>query len=225
MPDKHDNDPDEPLFGVAGTYPLPDCGVTEKSAPATTIAGVQMYAANPPDATVALEWDGYGTDPNLVNPVSPWARTLTLFERKMIEVLADLLLPATSTAPSPSHTGIADFFDDWLSAPYGRQQTDNARILDGLKSLNGLATETHQDDFIHLTADQQRSVLDKMIVASDEGQTFFLRFRYLVVGGYFTSDVGMRELGYRGNIPLKKPATVPDNVLAIIDAELQKLGL
>src|SRR5688572_17817433 len=65
---------------------------------------------------------GYGTDPDLNQPVVPWERTMTTLQLQLTAVLADLILPATDTAPAPSAVGIPDFIDEWVSAPYPEQQ-------------------------------------------------------------------------------------------------------
>jgi hypothetical protein len=168
---------------------------------------------------------GYGTDPNLITPHSPWPKILTLYERHLIDDLADQLLPAKATDPASSELRIADFFDDWLSAPYDTQVADRTQIRSGLMRVVQIAQGLFGDDFLQLSDAQKRSVVDQLIKNDDDDRKFFLRFRYLVIGGYFTADVGMRILGYRGNIPLRKPAQIPVQVMNVIESELKKLGL
>ena len=45
-----------------------------------------------------------------------------------------------------------------------------------------------------------------------EAASFFATYRYMVVTGWFTSEVGMRDLGYKGNIPNVWDG-VPEDVL------------
>ena len=212
---------DEPLLGVASSYPAPAARQDQPGAEDFHIAPSRYD----PSRRRPNEMAGYGKDPNLVTPAARWPRMLTHYEREIIDVLSDLLLPATPKDPAPSHVGIAEFFDDWLSAPYDTQVDDRALVLPGLYNLDALAQEKFRKGFAKLRATERKTVLDELILASDNGRTFFLRFRYLAIGGYFTCDRGMRALGYRGNVPLEKPKQVPPDILSTIDAELKKLGL
>jgi len=167
---------------------------------------------------------GYGTDPNLVTPHSTWPLTLTLYERHFLVALSDIILPASADAPAPSEIRIDDFFDDWLSAPYQQQSDDKTKILAGLDQLNGIAWAMFKNDFILLSSGNKRKAVDEL-TRDAIGVKFFVRFRSLLLGAYFTSDEGMRALGYRGNVPLRKPAQISNEAHRIIEKELKKLGL
>jgi hypothetical protein len=168
---------------------------------------------------------GYGTDPNVVTPKSTWPRTLTLYDRHFLAALSDIILPAHGREPAPSEIGIDDFFDDWLSAPYNQQIADRSQILSGLDLVNDVALRLFGADFLTVSNVRKREIIDEIIKAEGEGRAFFVRIRYLVVGAYFTSDVGMRAIGYRGNIPLRQAAHVSNDAKRIIERELRKLGL
>jgi hypothetical protein len=72
---------------------------------------------------------GYGTDPNVITPASNWPRILSRHQLRLIAALSDVILPATADQPAPSKIGIAKFFDEWLSAPYPKEQGDKSTIL------------------------------------------------------------------------------------------------
>lgn len=191
----------EILPGVGSTLPRPFKGQAETTPP------------------------GYGTDPNVVTPKSTWPRTLTLYERHFLAALSDIILPANGNEPAPSELGIEDFFDDWLSAPYAGNVADRIQILTGLDTVNELATKLFKRDFLELPDTRKRKTLDQLISNGGTGQGFFVRLRYLVVGAYFTSDAGMRIIGYLGNVPLQKPARISTEARRIVKRELRKLGL
>lgn len=175
----------------------------------------------------AAERAGYGTDPNLVTAIRPWPNTLSAEQVQLIEALADAMLPATKDEQAPSAIGLAAFFCDWLSAPYADQQAHRTVILNGLPAMDTKARELFARDFIALSNAEQAQIVDWLSQAHEDSDLgkFFFRFRYLVVGGYYTSDVGMRSLGYRGNVALEKFAPVSPEVKSIIDDLLSKLGL
>ena len=54
---------------------------------------------------------------------------------------------------------------------------------------------------------------------------FFRRFRYLVVGAYYTTPEGFKDIGYTGNVPLASYPPVTDEERAILEKALSNLGL
>ena len=57
---------------------------------------------------VAAKADGvaYGGDPDRMNPVVPWARTMTDGQLKTASALADLILPEDERSPAASAVGV-----------------------------------------------------------------------------------------------------------------------
>ncbi len=74
-------------------------------------------------------------------------------------------------------------------------------------ALNAKANKSFGQDFIKLEEQQQKSLLDPMaypiegVEEQPQAVQFFSLLRNLVVTGYFTSAVGIKELDYRGNVP------------------------
>lgn len=169
---------------------------------------------------------GYGGDPNVVTPpLTPWPLTLSRPQRQMIGVLSDIILPGTAAFPSPTAMGIEDFFDQWLSAPYDGQKKDNITVTTGLAMVDTESRRQFGAEFLKLDPAQQRKIVDHIASTAAADRKFFIRFRYLVVGAYFTSDVGFKAIGYLGNVPLRSFPAVSAQTQAVIDAELRKLGL
>lgn len=169
--------------------------------------------------------EGYGTDPNVITPTSTWPRILSRHQLKLIGTLSDLILPATADHPPPSKIGIATFFNEWLSAPYPTQQEDKNTILPGLDLVDREAKRLFWVGFLWLTEKRRRTVVDEIIGAGGNAHKFFVRFRYLVIGAYFTSDAGFKAIGYLGNVPLQSYAPVPKELEQTIDQDLRELGL
>ena len=61
--------------------------------------------------------------------------------------------------------------------------------------------------FVQSTEEQQKSILDKIAYPDPDAKVqkhevqFFTLIRNLVMTGYFTSEVGVAEVGYVGNMP------------------------
>lgn len=151
---------------------------------------------------------GYGTDPNLHQPVVPWPRTMTSHQLQLTAVLADLILPAAANAPAASAVGVPDFIDEWVSAPYPVQLEDRKTLFDGLV-------------WVDTVGSQDAIVQDALASQSN----FFRRFRYLVVAAYYTTPEGFQDIGYTGNVPLASYPPITDEERRVLQRELEKLGL
>ena len=57
------------------------------------------------------------------------------------------------------------------------------------------------------------------------GNAFFRRFRYLVIGAYYTTEAGFKDIGYIGNVSRPSDPGPSDEVKAVLERELAKLGL
>jgi len=158
---------------------------------------------------------GQGPPPKLVEPEkAPWPRLLSDDELQTAAILADFILPATATAPAASALGIPDFIDEWVSAPYPDQLEDRPLIRDGLKALGRKVLKTD--------AAARTAALAALPSATDP---FFKRFRYLTIGAYYTTEAGFKDIGYIGNVARTSDPGPSDEVKAVLERELKKLGL
>lgn len=168
---------------------------------------------------------GYGTDPNLLEIYKPgdlWPLTFTKEQHRTVAALADVILPADEKSPSASQLKVPDFIDEWISAPYPKQQADRLPILEGLAWLNGESTRRFEKEFSELTEQQKFQICDA-ICSVDKAQpmhkgaaTFFAKFRELVMGGFYSTPQGMKDIQYLGNVPLTKFDGPPLEVLSYL---------
>jgi len=170
---------------------------------------------------------GYGTDPKLVKPdPAPWSRIMTREQLQAAAILADFLLPATANAPAASALGVPDFIDEWVSAPYPDQVKDRSIVLDGLDDLFWQARRRFGVGFLAATPAQRREIMGSLPTSSKPAtKTFFKKVRNLVVGAYYTTPAGFRDIGYIGNVARQADPGPSPEVLAAIEARLKKLGL
>ena len=88
----------------------------------------------------------------------------------------------------------------------------------GLKWLEEESKKQYGNPFTECSEAHQKSILDSIayeiedIEEQSQGIVFFSLIRNLVVTGYFTSAVGLKDLGYQGNTPNVWDG-VPDEVL------------
>ena len=84
--------------------------------------------------------------------------------------------------------------------------------------LDHEATKKFNQAFILCNVDQQKQLLDTIAYPEDaapesaQGVKFFTLMRNLVLTGYYTSRMGIDDLGYQGNTPNTWDG-VPDTVL------------
>ncbi|MEJ2010087.1 MAG: gluconate 2-dehydrogenase subunit 3 family protein [Acidobacteriota bacterium] len=160
------------------------------------------------------------------------AKAASAYQRKVfndhewetIKVLSDLIIPADERSSSASQAGVPAFIDDWLDFKGGKLK---AEILGGLTWLDLECNREFGHDFISSTSAQQKKMLDRIAypdkaVPEDSNYVvFFNHLRGLVVGGFFSSEEGVKDLPYLGNkvVPVWKGC--PPNVLAQIEDNLK----
>jgi len=151
----------------------------------------------------------YGQDPDMLNPVVPWPKTLDDDQLDMVARLCDIICPADEGGPSATEVGVPDVIDEWVSAPYENQQQDRVLILNGLTWLEDEADRRFNKKFLTASDAEQAQILDDIAYTShgkleefEHAVIFFDKFRALVFGGYFTSPEGIEDIGYMGNSPI-----------------------
>ena len=160
-------------------------------------------------ADAALTGRGYGTDPNLLavyHPGELWPLTFTAPQRRLAGILADIIIPADEHSPSASSVGVVEFIDEWLSAPYPASQRDRPVVLGGFMWLNDEAARRLGKGFSDLAATEQHRICDDICDESSsrwrDAARFFALYRDLTAGGFYSTPVGRKDLGYMGNVPL-----------------------
>jgi hypothetical protein len=162
---------------------------------------------------VAGNQAGYGTDPDLVSewkPGGPWPLTLSAAARLTTAALCDLIIPADEVSPAASAVGVVDFIDEWISAPYPQQRADRQIVLPGLEWLDAEAKKRFGMAFAALDDKRKSAIADDICSPAKakpefaSAVKFFSKFRDLTAGGFYTTPVGMKDIGYTGNVPLEK---------------------
>ena len=168
---------------------------------------------------------GYGTDPNVIEVYKPgnlWPLTFTPEQRRAVRALCDLIIPADEKSPSASQLQVPDFIDEWVSAPYYKQQQDRKEILKGLGWLDAEAKKRFRASFAGLTEAQQRQICDDIAFAPKatppfrSAARFFAKFRDLTASAFYTTPEGMKDINYVGNVALTKFDGPPPEVLAYL---------
>jgi gluconate 2-dehydrogenase gamma chain len=162
------------------------------------------------------------TDPDLIRPVVPWPKVLSKNELQTANALVDVIIPGDDQSASASAVGVAEFVDEWISAPYPIQEADKVQIRGGLSWLNAESRKRFDKDFAELSSQEKYQICDDICfvpTAKPEFQhaaQFFAKFRDLTASGFYTTKEGMKDLKYIGNIALLKFDGPPREVLEFL---------
>ena len=165
---------------------------------------------------------GYGLDANLLetyNPGDLWPLTLTDAQRRTATALCDIIIPADDKSPAASELHVADFIDEWISAPYDDQQQQRETVVSGLIWLESESQKRFKNSFAQLNGTQQHAICDDICFAPKatpefrNAAAFFSVFRDLTAGGFYTTPAGWKDIGYVGNVALARFDGPPPEVL------------
>ena len=124
-------------------------------------------------------------------------------EMATITILSDIIMPADAISGSATDAGVPDFIE-FISKDMPEHQTP---LRGGISWLNHESNRRYDSVFNEATNQEQIAILDDIAYPDDvkpqftAGASFFSRIRNLVTTGYFTSKIGIKYLGYVGNVP------------------------
>lgn len=141
---------------------------------------------------------------------------LTEHEFRTVRILGDLILPRDDRSGSASDAGVPEFIDTILHLYPG----DRDRIRGGLAWLDAHCRRRVGGPFADGTEADQAAVLDEIAWPArarpevSHGVAFFNAFRDLVATGFWSSKMGVEDLGYVGNTFVTEWTGCPPEVLA-----------
>jgi hypothetical protein len=168
--------------------------------------------------------DGYGKDPKLTGGKITWPLVLSDEQLRIVAGLADTILPAAGKAPAPSKIGITDFINEWVSAPYPSQVADRAVLSKGIEWVRS-RPQVQRNGGISNLGSSERLKLLKAMASDHSAADAFQLLRRLVIGGYYTTPDGFKDIGYIGNTPLPSFPSASKEIEAILETRLKALGI
>ena len=150
-------------------------------------------------------------------------KALSDHEYRTLEKLTDFIVPVESGKPGAVAAGAAAWIDMLAS--------ENAQLKDiytkGIVWLDAALKERGSVDFLAAAAADQTALLDRIAYRRnsspelDPGIQFFTWARRMTVDAFYTSEIGIADIDYRGNRP---QVTYPEPTEAIAYA-LKRSGL
>lgn len=122
-------------------------------------------------------------------------------EYATVRMLAELVIPRDGRSGGALDAGVPEFMDFILDENKGMQTW----MRGGLAWLDTEARERFGRAFGELADAQRRAILDDIAwprrarPEHSQGVAFFNRFRDLTASGFFSSEIGVRDLRYQGN--------------------------
>lgn len=138
----------------------------------------------------------------------------TPHEMATITVLADIIIPRDDKSGSASDAKVPDFIE-FIVKDIPEHQLP---LRGGLRWLDMQCLTRFGQPFVACTSPQQVAMVTKIAYPQratrdmQPGVTFFNRMRDLTATGFFTSKMGMADIGYVGNAP-NRWTGVPADVL------------
>ncbi|TWI83162.1 gluconate 2-dehydrogenase subunit 3-like protein [Lacibacter cauensis] len=135
-------------------------------------------------------------------------------EMATIAVLSDIIIPKDDVSGSATEAGVPDFIE-FIVKDMPQHQTP---MRGGLRWLDLESTKRFEKAFIDCDSKQQIAIVDDIAYPEKakpemkQGVAFFNLMRNLTATGFYTSQIGVKDLGYMGNTPNQWNG-VPDDVL------------
>lgn len=138
----------------------------------------------------------------------------TSHEIETIAVLSDIIIPRDQVSGSATDAKVPDFIE-FIVKDKSDLQTP---MRGGLLWLDMQAAKRFGKAFKDCAVQQQLQIVDdiaypeKAKPGMKQGVAFFNLMRNLTATGFYTSEIGVKDIGYMGNAPTKWNG-VPDEVL------------
>lgn len=132
----------------------------------------------------------------------------TAHDYKTLQTLCQAIIPADADSGGAIEAGAPEFIDLLTS-----ENAEYQRILGGgLLWLDAACSDRYGKAYLDCTPEQQKEVLDLIAYkrntivnpALNPGVEFFAFLRNMTADGFFTSEIGIKYLGYIGNAFVKE---------------------
>ena len=142
------------------------------------------------------------------------AKFFSAHQYETLRALCRSIIPPDADSGGALEAGAPEFIDLLTSENKGYQK----RFGDGILWLDSTCTDRHGKSYLECTPVQQEEILNQIAFRKNAnndstllpGVEFFAALRTLTADGYFTSEVGIKYLGYIGNAYVKEFPGCPE---------------
>ena len=131
------------------------------------------------------------------------AQFFTKSELKTLAVLVDIIIPADEKSGSATDAGVPDFIE-FMAKDRPELQTP---LRGGLHWLDTQAIKRFSEKFVEISHQQRLEIIDdiafpnRKVLGMSQGVAFFNLARNLTATGFWSSKMGITDIGYLGNTP------------------------
>jgi gluconate 2-dehydrogenase gamma chain len=135
-------------------------------------------------------------------------------ELKTLGVLADIIIPKDARSGSATEAGVVEFIE-FMAKDKPELQTP---LRGGLTWLDTQANRRFEKKFVDCSSAQQIEMVEDIAwpqrkkPGMSQGVAFFSLMRSLTASAFWTSQIGLKDLGYMGNTP-NQWTGVPEEVV------------
>jgi len=139
---------------------------------------------------------------NLPSTYAP--KFFTAREWKTVRMLADYIIPRDERSGSATDAKVPEYMD-FLLSDKDASESSKVAMRGGLAWLDFQCVERFGAPFVRSTGAQRKQALDdiawpaKARPEMSQGVAFFNRFRDLTAGGFFSTEMGWKDVRYVGN--------------------------
>jgi len=140
-------------------------------------------------------------------------------EWRFVRSLVDYVIPRDARSGSATDAGVPQFMDFIL----GEYTNNRTWMRDGIAWMNAECRRRFDNSWMSCSDAERRQLLDAISfprtadASVRPGVDFFTRFRNMTASGFWSSRIGVADLGYVGNRPVAKWEGTPPNVLAWLE--------
>ena len=126
-------------------------------------------------------------------------------EWQTVRMLVDYVIPRDEKSGSATDAKVPEYMD-WLLNDKEASADSKVAMRGGLAWLDLQASERFDKTFVTATDSQRRQILDdiawpkKAKPEHSQGVAFFTRFRDLTASGFFSSEMGYKDVNFVGNV-------------------------
>lgn len=187
------------------------------AAPAALILpqeGLDRAAEYAQAALMSEEQQPQGTPPRPYEP-----RNFSTDEWRLVRSLVNYVISRDARSGSATDAGVPEFMDFIL----GEYRNNQQWMREGLSWINAECRRRFDNGWMSCSDAERREVLDAIAYprraseAVRPGVDFFTRFRNMTASGFWSSRIGVADIGYVGNRPSAKWEGTPPEVLAWLE--------
>lgn len=122
-------------------------------------------------------------------------------EWRQVRILVDLIIPKDARSGSATDAGVPEFMD-FICKDYAPSYN---WMRDALRWIDGFAYDSHHKNFVKCTVAERRALLDQIAWPRQakkelaDGVRHFNNLRDFTASGFFSSKMGVDDIGYIGN--------------------------